>query len=285
MTTHKPTCIADCLDRTGEGCLYVDADVSLFVEPLRRPTSGTPTRRHPPPPEGARPLHLENGTNAGVLYSSQTPAARALLDASDHRLRRRRAAAGQKALSTSSPALDPLSLGPRPATASPSRKLEPRSFNDLRLKNGAHPPLQARRPPTPTSPPSSTATAGSKSATRRRSPPRLRARHALHVYVGPLSPSSHALTGPNFVGWSRLVCRMTGGGVAGEPVLRPGMAPGVEPRRQHREADVARPGELAQRDLVDPEPGLGIGRPPVGRGSRAPPATAVEQHPAVQLRE
>ena len=69
------------LDRTGEGCLYVDADV-LFVGPLTGADLGDARhRRHAAPPEGATALHLANGAiNTGVLYFSRTPAARALVD-------------------------------------------------------------------------------------------------------------------------------------------------------------------------------------------------------------
>ncbi|HET9069255.1 MAG TPA: hypothetical protein VFN28_11475 [Amaricoccus sp.] len=137
MTTHKPACIADCLDRSGEGCLYVDADV-LFVERLRRADLGDPdiavTPRHP---KERTPLHLENGTiNAGVLYFSRTPGARALLDTWTAAC-----AVGdrtdQKALSDLLADFAILeSLGPETQGGLRLMKLDPRSFNDVRLKTG-----------------------------------------------------------------------------------------------------------------------------------------------------
>jgi hypothetical protein len=137
MTTHKPACVADCLDRTGEGCLYVDADV-LFVEPLRAADLGDPdiavTPRHP---KERTPLHLENGTiNAGVLYFSRSPAARALLDTWAATC-----AVGdstdQKALSDLLSGFEILgSLGPESRDGLRLMKLDPRTFNDVRLKTG-----------------------------------------------------------------------------------------------------------------------------------------------------
>jgi hypothetical protein len=141
MTTHKPACIADCLDRTGEGCLYVDADV-LFVEPLLPADLGSGphgpdvavTPRHP---KERSPLHVENGTiNAGVLYFSPSPPARALLDSWAAAC-----AAGdrtdQKALSDLLAGFSILeSLGPEARDGLRLQKLDPRSFNDVRLKTG-----------------------------------------------------------------------------------------------------------------------------------------------------
>jgi hypothetical protein len=137
MATHKPACIADCLDRTGEGCLYVDADV-LFVEPLLARDLGDAdvavTPRHP---KERTKLHLENGDiNTGVLYFSPSPAARALLDAWTAAC-----AAGdrtdQKALSDLLAGFSILdSLGPETRDGLRLMKLDPRRFNDVRLKTG-----------------------------------------------------------------------------------------------------------------------------------------------------
>jgi hypothetical protein len=137
MTTHKPACIADCLDRTGEGCLYVDADV-LFVEPLRARDLGAPdlavTPRHPKERTG---LHLENGDiNAGVLYFSRSPAARALLDTWTAACATG-ARTDQKALSDLLAGFSLLDrLGPEARDGLRLMKLDPRTFNDVRLKTG-----------------------------------------------------------------------------------------------------------------------------------------------------
>jgi hypothetical protein len=132
MATHKPACIADCLDRSGEGCLYVDADV-LFVEPLRAPDIAV-TPRHPKERTG---LHLENGDiNTGVLYFSTSPAARALLvtwtQACGTGTR-----TDQKALSDLLAGFALLDrLGPETRDGLRLMKLDPRTFNDVRLKTG-----------------------------------------------------------------------------------------------------------------------------------------------------
>ena len=141
MTTHKPACIADCLDRSGEGCLYVDADV-LFVERLTAADldcapAGPDIAVTPRHPKERTPLHLENGTiNAGVLYFSRTPAARGLLDTWTAAC-----AVGdrtdQKALSDLLAGFSILeSLGPEIRDDLALMKLDPRSFNDVRLKTG-----------------------------------------------------------------------------------------------------------------------------------------------------
>jgi hypothetical protein len=139
MATHKPACLADCLDRTGEACLYVDADV-LFVEPLLASDLGSEppdlavTPRHP---KERTPLHLENGTiNSGVLYFSPRPPARALLDAWTAAC-----AAGdrtdQQALSDLLAGFSILDgLGPEARGGLRLMKLDPRRFNDVRLKTG-----------------------------------------------------------------------------------------------------------------------------------------------------
>lgn len=81
LTTHKPACIADALNRSPGGCLYVDADV-LFVAPIRVADLGgadvAVTPRHS---TERTPKHLENGAlNAGVLFFTSRPAARRLID-------------------------------------------------------------------------------------------------------------------------------------------------------------------------------------------------------------
>lgn len=80
MTTHKAACIADCLDRSPSGCLYVDADV-LFVDRLTAADlAGADIAITPRHPKERSPHHLANGDiNAGILYFADSPAARTLL--------------------------------------------------------------------------------------------------------------------------------------------------------------------------------------------------------------
>jgi hypothetical protein len=137
MTTHKAACIADCLERSTAGCLYVDADV-LFVEGLAATDFGDAdvavTPRHP---RERTPQHLVNGhINAGVLFFSGSPAAKNLLadwgracDEGDR--------TDQKALSD---LLAKFSLlgPPSDETHNGLRvlKLDPRIFNDVRIRTG-----------------------------------------------------------------------------------------------------------------------------------------------------
>lgn len=138
MATHKPACIRDALDRSGgEGCLCIDADI-FFVEPLRADDIGDAdmavTPRHP---KERTPLHLENGNlNSGFVYVSDRPAARAML------ARWEEACAegtrtDQKALSDLLAGFGLLEgLGPVTRDGLALMRLDPRLFNDVRLKTG-----------------------------------------------------------------------------------------------------------------------------------------------------
>jgi len=137
MTTHKPACIADALNRSPGGCLYVDADV-LFAGPVTVSDLGgadvAVTPRHP---TERTPKHLENGTlNAGVLFFASRPAARRLID--DW------AKACAEGTRTDQMALSDLladfalleSLGLETHDGLSVMRLDARLFNDVRLKTG-----------------------------------------------------------------------------------------------------------------------------------------------------
>lgn len=137
MATHKPACIIDALSRDPAGCLYVDADV-LFVGATTASDFGNAdiavTPRHPRERSEA---HLANGTiNSGVLYFSGSAAARSILDqwliaceAGDR--------TDQMALSDIIAEFDPLhGLGLESRNGTSIMKLDPRVFNDVRIRTG-----------------------------------------------------------------------------------------------------------------------------------------------------
>lgn len=137
MTTHKAACIADCLERSPAGCLYVDADV-LFVEAVAAADLGDAdvavTPRHP---RERTPHHLVNGDiNAGVLFFCGSPAARTLL-ADWSRACDKGDRTDQKALSD---LLADFSLLGPPAEEVRNGlrilKLDPRVFNDVGIRTG-----------------------------------------------------------------------------------------------------------------------------------------------------
>jgi hypothetical protein len=137
MTTHKPACIGDALDRSPAGVFYADADV-LFAAPVTAADLGAADLAVTPRTARERTaLYLDNGAlNAGVLYFADTPAVRALIAAW--------AAAcaegtrtDQKALSDLLAGFDllgPLGLATRDGLT--LMKLDARVFNDTRLKSG-----------------------------------------------------------------------------------------------------------------------------------------------------
>lgn len=137
LTTHKPACISDALDRSPGGCLYVDADV-LFATPVTVADLGDAdiavTPRHP---TERTPKHLENGAlNAGVLFFTSRPAARRLID--DW------AQACAEGTRTDQMALSDLladfalleGLGLETRDGLSVMRLDARVFNDVRLKTG-----------------------------------------------------------------------------------------------------------------------------------------------------
>ena len=137
MTTHKPACIADALDRGEGGILYADADV-LFAAPVTAADlGGADVAVTPRMARERRADYLANGAlNAGVLYFAATPAARGLVAAW--------AAACAEGGRTDQKALSDLlggfgllgRLGREARDGLSLMKLDPRTFNDTRLKTG-----------------------------------------------------------------------------------------------------------------------------------------------------
>ena len=121
MTTHKPACVADALDRSPAGVLYADADV-LFAAPVTAAdVGGADVAVTPRLARERRSSYLANGAlNAGVLYFAGSAAARRLIAAWIEAC----AEGGrtdQKALSDLLSDFDLLGrLGPRPGTDSRS---------------------------------------------------------------------------------------------------------------------------------------------------------------------
>jgi hypothetical protein len=137
MTTHKPACIADALDRSPAGVLYADADV-LFAAPVAAAdVAGADVAVTPRVARERRESYLANGAlNAGVLYFAGSAAARGLIaDWTEACAEGGRT--DQKALSDLLSDFD--LLGPLGRTARDGLtvlKLDPRIFNDTRLKTG-----------------------------------------------------------------------------------------------------------------------------------------------------
>jgi hypothetical protein len=137
MTTHKPACIADALDRSPAGVLYADADV-LFAAPVAAAdVAGADVAVTPRVARERRESYLANGAlNAGVLYFAGSAAARRLIAAWTEAC----AEGGrtdQKALSDLLSGFDLLGpLGPIARDGLAVLKLDPRTFNDTRLKTG-----------------------------------------------------------------------------------------------------------------------------------------------------
>jgi hypothetical protein len=137
MTTHKPACIADALDRSPGGVLYADPDV-LVAGPVTPADLGAADLAVTPRRARERTSsYLDNGAlNAGVLFFADTAPARTLIAAW--------AAAcaegtrtDQKALSDLLAPFDLLgSLGIATRDGLTVAKLDARVFNDVRLKTG-----------------------------------------------------------------------------------------------------------------------------------------------------
>ena len=137
LATHKPACIASALDRSPGGVLYADADV-LFAAPVgARDIGGADVAVTPRFARERTEAYLDNGAiNAGVLYFANLPAARRLLAAwADACTEGDRT--DQKALSDLLAGFDLLGdLGALTLDGLTVRKLDPRVFNDTRLKTG-----------------------------------------------------------------------------------------------------------------------------------------------------
>jgi hypothetical protein len=137
MTTHKPACIADALDRSPGGVLYADADV-LFASPVT-PTDlgGADLAVTPRLARERTAAYLDNGAlNAGVLYFADTPAVRALI-ADWAAACQEGSRTDQKALSDLLEPFDLLGgLGLASRDGLAVMKLDARVFNDVRLKTG-----------------------------------------------------------------------------------------------------------------------------------------------------
>ena len=137
MTTHKPACVADALDRSPGGVLYADADV-LFAAPVTAADVGdadvavTPRIARERRPTISRTAR----STPASLYFAATPAARRLVAAWTEAC-----AEGdrtdQKALSDLLAGFDLLGpLGPATRDGLTVLKLDARVFNDTRLKTG-----------------------------------------------------------------------------------------------------------------------------------------------------
>ena len=137
MTTHKPACVADALDRSPGGVLYADADV-LFAAPITTADlGGADVAVTPRLVRQRKPSYRVNGDiNAGVLYFAATPPARRLIAAWTEACAEG-SRTDQKALSDLIGGFD-LFGPPGPETRDGLRlmKLDPRVFNDTRLRTG-----------------------------------------------------------------------------------------------------------------------------------------------------
>ena len=138
MTTHKPACVADALDRSPAGVLYADADV-LFAAPVTAADlGGADVAVTPRLARERRADYLANGAiNAGVLYFAGTPPAARRLIAAWTEACAEGGRTDQKALSDLLAGFDLLGpLGPGTRDGLTVLKLDPRIFNDTRLKTG-----------------------------------------------------------------------------------------------------------------------------------------------------
>lgn len=137
MATHKPACIADALGRSPAGALYADADVLFAGAVTLRDLGNADLAVTPRFRRERTAAYLANGAlNSGLVYVAGTPPARRLLDAWT-------AACGagdrtdQKALSDLLADFGLLDgLGPVTRDGLRLMKLDPRVFNDVRLKTG-----------------------------------------------------------------------------------------------------------------------------------------------------
>jgi hypothetical protein len=137
MTTHKPACVADALERGVGGVLYADADV-LFATPVTAgDLGGADVAVTPRIARERRPDYLANGAlNAGVLYFANTAAVRRLL-ADWAAACAEGSRTDQKALSDLLVDFDLLGpLGTATRGELTVAKLAARTFNDTRLRTG-----------------------------------------------------------------------------------------------------------------------------------------------------
>jgi len=137
-TSHKPSCILDCMERYERDVLYVDADVVMMAPLPSGCFAGSDvalTPRHPNEMRSSNPY--SNGTiNAGVLYFANTTAVRELLKKWDARCAQG-VESDQKALSELLSDAD-LTGDWEDATAEglTIRKLDARLFNDVGTNTG-----------------------------------------------------------------------------------------------------------------------------------------------------
>jgi hypothetical protein len=137
LTTHKPACIADALDRSPGGVLYADADV-LFAGPVTAADLvGADAAVTPRRARERTAAYLDNGAlNAGVLFFADSAPARRLIAAWAEACAEG-TRTDQKALSDLLAGFDLLgSLGPVRHDGLTLMKLDARVFNDVRRKTG-----------------------------------------------------------------------------------------------------------------------------------------------------
>lgn len=137
-TSHKPSCILDCMKRFEDDVLYVDADVVMMAHLPDACFDGADvalTPRHPNEMRSAAPF--QNGTiNAGVLFFRNTPAVHDLLVAWDARCAEG-VESDQLALShVLADAELTGDLGDATARGLNVRKLDARLFNDVGTTTG-----------------------------------------------------------------------------------------------------------------------------------------------------